>query len=107
MRTKDTGKFKPIIDMEFQQIKSMLDPNRDFRIKNIQIKVDKPPINLDYTFINFTNDREGENEFLITMIHFNEIYEIETRWNNKDDEFTQCSLEEIRDVFKRLKITAP
>lgn len=96
--------LKPIPVSVMEGIRRMLDPSRDFRIYNVPIKQDG--YGLDYSFINITNDRFGPDDFMVVLIKSNAQYEVEVRWE-KRDEFHVCSLEEIKKLFETLKITAP
>ena len=101
----DPKELKLIPDSIFQQIKLMLDPSRDFRIKNLLIDT-RAPLRLKYSFITMTNDSDNEDEFLIVFVKYNEKFEVEVRYKYKEDEFSLCSLEEIGNIFKNLKISA-
>jgi len=105
VKRSDPRELKPITTSVFEQIKTMLDPTRDFWIKNLLVET-RSPLRLKYSFINLTNDRDGEDEFLIVHIKYNEKFEVEIRWRDKEDEFIVCPIEEIGDVFKKLKISA-
>jgi len=103
VKGSDTKELKPITNSVFEQIKTMLDPSRDFGIKNLLVDV-RAPSRLKYSFISITNDSDNEDEFIVVHIRYNIQYEVEIRYQYKEDDFSLCSLEEIGNVFKRLKI---